>query len=261
MRRDRAELAAIRGVLLDKDGTVLDFQRTWVPINREVALMAAEGDACLADELLALGGQDPLTGAMTPGSVLAAGTHDDIATAFAARLGSLTPLDLGQRIERLFRDGGARHAAPVDGAATALEALARLGLVVGLATNDSAGGLAASLARADLARHFAFAIGCDDGHGAKPEPGMVHAFCRWSGLAPAAVAVVGDAVHDLEMGRRAGAGLLVGITSGTSSAGDLAAGADVLLASIRDLPALLAAPRSRKSKGAGRVADIPDRSR
>ena len=32
---------AIRGILFDKDGTIIDYWRTWVPINREAALYAA----------------------------------------------------------------------------------------------------------------------------------------------------------------------------------------------------------------------------
>ena len=33
---------AIRGILFDKDGTLIDYRRTWVPINREVADFVAE---------------------------------------------------------------------------------------------------------------------------------------------------------------------------------------------------------------------------
>ena len=78
---------AIRGILFDKDGTIIDYWRTWVPINREVALYAARGDKALADELLRLGGHDPATDRVTPGSPLAAGDFLDIAEAFAAHPG------------------------------------------------------------------------------------------------------------------------------------------------------------------------------
>lgn len=239
MTRSAQPTARIRGVLLDKDGTLIDYRRTWVPINREAALMAASGDPLLADGLLALGGHDPETDRVTPGSVLAAGSHDDIAAVFASRLGPRTPPDLAARIEQVFRDGGARHAVAVEGTRDVLAALAARGLALGCATNDSAGGLAASMARAGLADHFGFAVGCDSGHGAKPEPGMALAFCHWAGLAPEEVAVVGDAVHDLEMGRRAGCGLLVGVLSGTSGHDDLAPHADAVLGSVLELPGLL----------------------
>ena len=52
---------------------VIDYWRTWVPINREAALYAAGGDRAVADELLRLGGHDPATDRVTPGSALAAG--------------------------------------------------------------------------------------------------------------------------------------------------------------------------------------------
>lgn len=220
----------LRGVLFDKDGTLLDFWRTWVPINREVALYAARGEPRLAAELLALGGQDPATDAIEPGSVLAAGTHDEVAEVFAARLGAETPARLAEHIARIFSEGGAKHAALIDGVLEMLDALRGRGLTLGVATNDSAEGLEASLGRhAGLLARFAFCCGCDSGHGAKPAPGMVLAFCRATGLAPGEVAVIGDAVHDLEMGRRAGVGLKVGVLGGTSPRDVLAPHADLVL--------------------------------
>jgi phosphoglycolate phosphatase len=50
---------------------------------------------------------------------------------------------------------------------------------------------------------------------------------------------VGDNLHDLEMGRAAGAGLVVGVLTGTSEHGDLAPFADRVLESIVELEALL----------------------
>jgi phosphoglycolate phosphatase len=55
----------------------------------------------------------------------------------------------------------------------------------------------------------------------------------------AEVCVVGDNLHDLEMGRAAGAGLVVGVLTGTSEHGDLAPLADRVLESIVALEALL----------------------
>ena len=53
------------------------------------------------------------------------------------------------------------------------------------------------------------------------------------------VAVVGDNLHDLEMGRAAQAGLVVGVLTGNGEAGDLSAKADFVLDSISDLESLL----------------------
>jgi phosphoglycolate phosphatase len=68
---------------------------------------------------------------------------------------------------------------------------------------------------------------------------MVHGFCAATGLTAAEVAVVGDNLHDLEMGRSAGAGLVVGVLTGTGEHADLSAHADYVLRSIVELEALL----------------------
>lgn len=225
----------IRGILFDKDGTLLDYLKTWVPTNRTIARFAAGGDARLAAELLRAGGHDPETDRVTSGTVLAAGSHDEIADVFASVLKERTPRDLAVHIERLFREGGAKHSVLIDGVSDVLRALKARGVRMGVATNDSIGGLEASLAPHGLLGDFMFLAGCDSGYGGKPEPGMALAFCAAAGLEPGEVAVVGDAVHDLEMGRRAGLGLKIGVTTGTSPREDLAPHADVVLEELGEL--------------------------
>ena len=229
----------IRGVLLDKDGTILDYARTWVPINREVALAAARGDRALADTLLRAGGHDPVSDAVRPGSPLAAAGADGIVACFKCVLGANTPPDLLAIVTRLFAEGGARHAVLLPGAADAVAHLKAQGLKVGVATNDSEGGLRASLKRVDLIDAFDFLAAADSGFGAKPGPGMALAFASAVGLAPHELAAVGDAAHDLEMAAHAGYGLRVAVLSGTGTRADLARHADVILGSIAELPALV----------------------
>lgn len=228
---------AIRGILFDKDGTLIDYERTWVPIHRDVATYAAGGNAALAAELLRRFGQDPETDAVTPGSVLAAGSIYDIADAFAGYLGPRTPPDLAAGIDRVYSEGGATHAVLIAGVHEALHELRRRGFRLGVATNDSIGGLEASLGRQNILALLDFAAGCDSGYGAKPGPGMALAFCEAVGIAPGEAAMVGDAVHDLAMGRAAGFGLNIGVLSGTSRREDLEGFADLILDSINDMPA------------------------
>jgi phosphoglycolate phosphatase len=226
---------AIRGILFDKDGTIIDYNRTWVPMNREAAAFAAAGDAALAAELLRAHGQDPDTDAITAGSILAAGTIAEIAAAFAARLGPRTPPDLAASLDRLYTEGGARRAVLIDGVDATLAELKRRGLRIGVATNDSLGGLKVSLQRTGVLDLFDFIAGADSGYGTKPGPGMALAFCKTMQLRPGQIAVVGDAVHDLAMGRAARVGMTIGVLSGTSAAKDLKPFADLILGSINDM--------------------------
>lgn len=230
----------IRAVLFDKDGTLLDYARTWQPINREIALFAARGDQRLADALLEIGGQDPVTGAVRPGSPLAAGTHDEVADLFARHLGPATPSHLAASIARIFTEGGARHAVLAEDTRTTLTRLSEIGLVLGVASNDTRDGIVASLGRhPGILDHFAFLAGCDSGFGAKPDPGMALAFASAAGIPAASIAVIGDAVHDLEMASLAGAGLRIGVCGGTSPATALAPLADYVIERLGDLPSLL----------------------
>jgi phosphoglycolate phosphatase len=226
---------AISAILFDKDGTLIDYWLTWLPINRQVALFAAGGEEALARRLLLAGGQDPASDRIAPGSVLAAGSVEDIARVFARELGLPGSAQLASGIEAIFRRGGAEHGRLVPGARETVAELRRRGFRLGLASNDSIGGLAASLGRHAMLDLFDFAVGCDSGFGAKPDPRMVMAFCASLGVAPSAVAVVGDAPHDLRMGRAAGVGLTLGVLGGTSARQDLEAYADRILQDVNEL--------------------------
>lgn len=226
----------IRGVLFDKDGTLLDYARTWTPINRDVAYMAARGDEALAHRLMVRAGQCPMTHAVEAGSPFAAGTHHDVAAAFAEVLGPATPDGLADAIAQIFETAGTQHSALADGVYETLAALGADGVIMGIASNDTRAGIDGSLQRhPGVLDAMAFVAGCDSGHGAKPGPGMALAFAAAVGLPIGEIAVVGDAVHDLEMARRAGAGLKLGIEGGTTSREMLAAEADLVLTRFIEL--------------------------
>ena len=90
-----------------------------------------------------------------------------------------------------------------------------------------------------LAHHITFVTGYDSGHGVKPGPGMALAFAEAIGLKPSEIAVVGDNSHDIDMGRSAGAGLVIGVLSGTGDAATLEPIADACLPDFGDLPVFL----------------------
>ncbi len=228
----------IEGILFDKDGTLLDYHGTWMPLNRRAALAAAGDDPLLAERLLVASGYDPGSGTCLPDSVIIAGSNDDLGACWAEVLGG-DAAELTARLSKIFEDGSAQTAVAVEGLAETLEALAARGLTLGVATNDSEEGALNSLAPFAVLDHFDFIAGYDSGHGAKPGPGMVQGFCKALDLDPDAVAVVGDSRHDMEMGRRAGAGLLVGVLTGGAAHDDLAPHSHHVLDSIAGLEALL----------------------
>lgn len=228
----------IEGILFDKDGTLVDYHATWAPINRRGAAWAAAGDAALADALLKIGGHDPATDRVAGGSLLAAGDTRQIAEAWRAAGSPRETGELVRELDRIFVEGGAQ-AVPVAGVAGLFAELARRRVKTGVATSDSEAGARATLAAIDLADAPDFVAGYDSGHGSKPGAGMALAFCSALSLAPAAVAMVGDNLHDMAMGRAAGCGLCVGVLTGTSTAAELWQQADRVIADVTHLPALL----------------------
>lgn len=225
------------GIVFDKDGTLLDFNRTWLPIYLAAAAEFAAGDERLAAALLADHGYDAKTERFIGGSLLAAGNNAQIAEAWASQVGLADRVDdLSARVGEIFRDQAALHATPVTGLAETIRRLKRAGIKLGVATADSHAGIVDSLQAFAVLDDFDFLAGYDSGFGIKPGAGMVLAFCRETGLDPAAVAVVGDNRHDMEMGRNAGVGLCVGVLTGTSTREELESIADLVLDDISGLP-------------------------
>ena len=136
-------------------------------------------------------------------------------------------------------EGAAANLTPVPGLRETLDWLRGQGQVLGVATSDSEEAAWHTLDLLGITELFAFVCGYDSGHGHKPQPGMVHAFCAATKLAPGRVAMVGDSHHDLLMGRAAGAGLNVGVLTGPAPRWDLEPVADVVLEDLRGLRGLV----------------------
>lgn len=229
----------LRGLLFDKDGTLLDFHASWRPVNDIAIRFAAGGDRALEAKLRAVGGLHPLTGLAQPNTLLAAGSTREIAAAFIAAGSRFMLADLIIEIDRIFR-AGAQTAVPVLELAPYFARLKRSGFQLGIASSDSEAAIRATAERFAFAHLIDFIAGYDSGHGAKPAPGMVLAFARAVGLAASEIAVIGDNLHDMEMARRAGAGLRIAVLTGTGVAEELSAESDLCLASIGELEAALA---------------------
>jgi phosphoglycolate phosphatase len=239
-----ASAETVKGILFDKDGTLVDFNATWAPAYRRGAMSFAGGDPALADRLLVAGGWDTEEDRAIEGSALAAGTNAEIAAVWLAALPAGQPPAIGNAdpetfLEAVFNDETARSTTPATDLAGLFARLQDRGLVLGVATNDSYEGALASLRPFGIVERLAFVAGYDSGHGGKPDPGMVAGFCAATGLAPGEAMVVGDNLHDMEMGRRAGAGWLVGVLGGSAGLATLSAAADWVIDGVAELEDLL----------------------
>lgn len=221
----------LRAVLFDKDGTLIDFHATWGPTFHALLVRLAGGDETVMLRLAEAGGYDLAARSFAPDSVLVAGSNDDVAESFARILDHPDPVALALELNAIIGDLSLPYLAAFPDLDDVLSRLAGLGLTLGVATNDSEASARTQVAALGLADRFASILGFDSGHGAKPGPGMVTAFCRTHGLDPREVVMVGDSLHDIHAGRAAGT-LTLGVASGPMGAGSLAEHADAVVGTL-----------------------------
>ena len=231
----------IKGILFDKDGTLVDFNATWLGVADFMAMDAADGDRWKADRLLAAAGFDFATKRFKPDSIFASGSNLDVVELWFPRLSNEDQMLAVARFNEITSVQGSAMAVALPGVVESLRALHRRAYRLGVATNDSTSGAEKTLATLGVAQLFDAAYGYDAVANSKPAPDTVLAFCDLTGLKPGEIAMVGDNRHDLEMARAGGCGLAIGVLSGTGTRDSLSPMADVVLDSVADLPDFLSA--------------------
>jgi len=231
---------SIKAILFDKDGTLIDFDATFAPATGRVLSDLANGDTTLAERMADAVGFDPQNGLIKPGSVLIAGSIENISAALFALCGMTDQAALTTRIDALYINYSMETLVPFEDLVPTLDELADMGLPLGVATNDSHGAALAHLGKLNLIDRFDYIVGYDSGFGEKPGPGMVTAFAEQLDIPPSALIMVGDSPHDCMAARAAGA-VAVAITNGGANSEILAPHADHLLPRLGALPALVLA--------------------
>lgn len=234
--------STIRGIIFDKDGTLIDFEKTWVPalFGGAAALAETVGRGDMADNMLDAVGRDPVSGRIIAGSQLASGTSDVLAARWREILPELPPVsEVVEWLDDYFTHAALANLHPVTPLRPLLTGLRDDGHMIGLATNDAEHAAYLTLKKLGIGDLFDQVHGYDSGHGAKPEPGMILEFCRAGGLHPSEVVMVGDSPADLDAGRAAGCGMVIAVLTGASDAEVLTPLADRVLPSIAALPGLL----------------------
>ncbi|WP_422377275.1 HAD family hydrolase [Roseibium sp.] len=225
--------AGVRAILFDKDGTLFSFDATWMAYCERMFDRLTGSDEALSDELAEICGYDRREGTFVPGSVIVAGSTEEVLRLWAGRLGEGGLGKVRRAHEAAVR---ALPLVPVAGARVALENLHRNGIFLGVATNDTEASARDQLAHAGLSELFGFVAGSDSGYGAKPGPGMAEGFGRASGISPAETAMVGDSVHDMEFARNAGLAERLAVLSGPAELKELERFATAVLPDISHLP-------------------------
>lgn len=235
------DLSGLKGLLFDKDGTLIDFFATWMPAYCEAAerIARAAGLPDQADRLLRAGGYDRGRDRLEADSLLAGGTNEELIALWRSTLGSHAPQDIEAIVHATFVDHSEGDVRPTADLPPLLEGLRDSGFRMGLATNDDTHTARWTSRTLGLDPFLEFVVGADAGYGGKPGPGMALAFCETTGLKPSEVAIIGDSAADAGMARAAGLGAAIGVCTGAAPAEALEAHFDVVIPSVAALPALL----------------------
>ena len=225
----------IKGIIFDKDGTLFDFNATWGAWTRGMLEAEAGHDPALFAHLADVLGYDVPTATFRPESMVIASTAGELAEMIKSVLPDLETDALLARMNAAAAAVTQIEAVPLQ---SYFAGLRNAGLRLGIATNDAEAPARAHLDRAGITRHFDFIAGYDSGHGGKPAPGQLLAFCAQTGLGADHCVMVGDSTHDLHAGRAAGM-RTIGVLTGPAPREELSPLADVVLPSIGDIPGWL----------------------
>jgi phosphoglycolate phosphatase len=232
-------MMTIKAILFDKDGTLIDVNRTWIPLYRDM-LMAEFGDTePRAFERLALAGYDQQSDSFRAGSVLAGGTTKQMVAIWWPHATAQAQNDIAYRIDQQYAPLARKYLSQLFEIAPLMDELHAMGFVLGVGTNDSVVSAHGQMQALGVVDRFAAIIGYDSVSIPKPSGEMIQHFAGLVGCRPDEIAMVGDNTHDLEEARHGGAGLAIGVLSGNGTMADLAPLADHVLVNALALPGLL----------------------
>jgi phosphoglycolate phosphatase len=227
-----------KAILFDKDGTFVDFNKTWGPATLRVMQVMSRGQVSVFKKLVALTHFDLQTSTFAPTSPLLAGSSGDYGPAWAEAMGVPFSSDVTNEMDKLFAEEAFACLTPIGNPKAVFQSLYARGIALGVVTNDSEIGALSQVEALGLTPYCRFIAGWDSGHGRKPGPGQIEAFLRLHGYKASDVAMVGDTLHDVEAARAAGV-FALGVTSGPTIPPHFAAHADHVLGSISDIESWL----------------------
>jgi phosphoglycolate phosphatase len=233
------EVLKIKGILFDKDGTLLQFGTIWIKVVEEIIddllkMIGKTGNRDLQKQLcLSIGLRN---GEVDEKGHLASGTTLDIANAFQAVLPKQIPLlhqwvseNILKKMKQLIE-----YVKPVCNLTSLFSAIKQKGVIIGIATADDYETTVFCLHHLGIKNEIQF-LGTADLYEKKPGAQVVEKFCEQFGLEKEEVAVVGDTVVDLKTAQNSKVRYGIGVLSGVGSKQELQSLADFVIPNVEHL--------------------------
>lgn len=231
-------------LLFDKDGTLLDFKKMWLGWC-EVTLEELHSEHprhSFGECLDGAWGVCLKKGEVDPQGYLSIGSMNDLSESLSSSVAQegISPEKAESSVARALK--AAYQAVeeknlvqPLPGIPQALKKLHEQGFKMAIVTTDDSEKALENLQCLGLSDYFEAVLGCDLVAACKPAPDLVLEACRLLKTRPEKVAVIGDTVADMKMGKAAGAKLSLGVTSGVTPKKILLEVADMVLGSVAEM--------------------------
>ena len=237
----------IKGIVFDKDGTLLHYESCWYPVTlaaiEYVAKKYPGAEVCREGIKKRLGLHPD--GSMDIDGPHRLGLHPEIAMAF---IDEYSEAGIEYEKDKLIADvsDGFRLSLPVgrvvpicDNMRGILESLKAEGIKLGLITSDTVHGAKHTLSQLGIADLFDVLLVNNGEHPPKPDPAYMTVFERETGLSPDEILMVGDTFSDIDFGINAGAHTL-GVATTDKNREKLATRAEYMAKDVSEIFGILA---------------------
>ncbi len=251
-------MVKIKGILFDKDGTLLDFNALWIPIiektTEHVIDEIIDTDSITSNReqikqsCLRYLGIYLDENKIDPEGKLANSNITEATQQVAEFLRQNNLVDyrhrgnLVEKIINLIKISASQfnyNLKPTADLQRVLQELKNMNLQLGIATADNRLSTESMLKQLKIKNFFDF-IGCgDDDCPPKPHPRVIEDFCDCCRLTPQEVAFVGDTLTDMNTAHNAGVGLKIAVLCGIGSQDDLKELADFVIDNPAQLISIL----------------------
>ena len=225
----------IKGILFDKDGTLIDFYEVWGKAAVKVAKRLCDARRMPERQRMLLREMGVADGRVDPDGALAWKSYRGVAEDLQEYLGTDPEKLAGELKDMGVRIGkaGARLLS-----VAMMEALRSRGLWIGVATTDDLKSTRRCLEVLGVEEYISFWGVSGEGLPEKPDGRLVSLAAGHWGIWKDEIAMVGDNPNDMRFARNGGA-VAIGVKSGTGTEDMLRGQADYLLDSVDDLVDLI----------------------
>ncbi len=203
-----SETEMIKGMVFDKDGTLLEYESFWVKVAEIAIAELLERRSCgkkhLRELLDSIGAYDGIAG------LLCHGTYASIAQALSDKLAELCPdadkISVGEATEAFERATAGGEITPAcKDIRGFFSELKNRGIVTALVTNDNLAMSRMCLRSLGILEYFDAIYTAEGEHPSKPHPYYMQRFCSEFSLSPCEAVMLGDTLTDMSFAKNSGA--------------------------------------------------------